>query len=492
MNILGISAGFHDAAATVISPSGDILFAGHSERYSKHKNDENFCQGLLDDVVEYGPDTVAYYERPWLKQLRQWYSGQGIEWSKLTVNQILKQQLGGQIEFEQVHSFNHHLSHAAAGFQTSPFDRAIVVVIDAIGEWDTISIWGAEYDKTGQANYTKLWRQRYPHSIGLFYSGATGRVGLRPLDEEYILMGMAAYGDRRHAVPMQDRLIAHEYEIRFRENLHIGLNADFMPYTSDMDIAAGAQELAEQLILNVMTRAKKFAWSDNLIYMGGVALNCAANARIGNYFDNIWIMPCPGDAGSSLGAAALALGCRINWTSAYLGHDIPGPYPVNGLLDRLLTEQIVGVASGRAEFGPRALGNRSLLADPRGSEIKKKVNDIKKRQQFRPFAPVILEELADMYFDMPRGFSHSRYMQSVARCRVPELFPAIVHADGTSRVQTVPKDGSGIRELLEKWYVMTGCPMLLNTSLNIRGEPMVNDRADADRFEKLYGVTVCS
>jgi len=493
MNILGISAGFHDAAATVISPQGDILFAGHSERYSKKKNDADFCQGLVDEVLEYGPDVVAYYERPWLKQLRQWYSGQGIEWSKLTVNQILKQQLGGQIEPEWIYSFNHHLSHAAAGFQTSPFDRATVVVIDAIGEWDTISIWGAEYDKkTGQANYTKLWRQRYPHSIGLFYSGATGRVGLRPLDEEYILMGMAAYGDRRHAMPMQDRLIAHEYEIQFRENLHIGLNADFMPNTSDMDIAAGAQELAEQLILNVMTRAKKFAWSDNLIYMGGVALNCAANARIGNYFDNIWIMPCPGDAGSSLGAAALALGHRINWTSAYLGHDIPGPYPVNGLLDRLLTEQIVGVASGRAEFGPRALGNRSLLADPRGSEIKEKVNEIKRRQQFRPFAPVILEEMADMYFDMPRGFSNSRYMQTIARCRVPDLFPAIVHVDGTSRVQTVPKDGSGIRELLEKWYVMTGCPMLLNTSLNIRGEPMVNDRADADRFEKLYGVTVCS
>jgi len=493
MNILGISAGFHDAAATVISPQGDILFAGHSERYSKKKNDADFCQGLVDEVLEYGPDVVAYYERPWLKQLRQWYSGQGIEWSKLTVNQILKQQLGGQIESKQVYSFNHHLSHAAAGFQTSPFDRATVVVIDAIGEWDTISIWGAKYDKkTGQANYTKLWRQRYPHSIGLFYSGATGRVGLRPLDEEYILMGMAAYGDRRHAMPMQDRLIAHEYEIQFRENLHIGLNADFMPNTSDMDIAAGAQELAEQLILNVMTRAKKFAWSDNLIYMGGVALNCAANARIGNYFDNIWIMPCPGDAGSSLGAAALALGHRINWRGTSLGHDIPGPYPVNGLLDRLLTEQIVGVASGRAEFGPRALGNRSLLADPRGSEIKEKVNEIKRRQQFRPFAPVILEELADMYFDMPRGFSHSRYMQTIARCRVPELFPAIVHVDGTSRVQTVPKDGSGIRELLEKWYVMTGCPMLLNTSLNIRGEPMVNDRADADRFEKLYGVTVCS
>jgi carbamoyltransferase len=203
-------------------------------------------------------------------------------------------------------------------------------------------------------------------------------------------------------------------------------------------------------------------------------------------------MPNPGDAGSSLGAAALAYGGRINWTDAYLGHDIAGDYPVNQLLDHLLQHGIVGVASGRAEFGPRALGNRSLLADPRGPEIKDRVNEIKRRQKFRPFAPVILEEYVDQYFDMPRGFGSSRYMQTVAGCRYPDLFPAIVHHDGSSRVQTVPADGSGIRELLEKWHVMTGCPMLLNTSLNIRGEPMVNDRADADRFEREYGVKVCS
>jgi carbamoyltransferase len=161
-------------------------------------------------------------------------------------------------------------------------------------------------------------------------------------------------------------------------------------------------------------------------------------------------------------------------------------------LAALLTDRIVGVASGRAEFGPRALGNRSLLADPRGADIKDKVNGIKRRQKFRPFAPVILAELADHYFDMPRCWSDSRYMQVVARCRHPDLFPAVIHVDGTSRVQTVPRDGSGIRQLLEAWYAQTGCPMLLNTSLNIRGEPMVNDRADADRFEQQYGVVVAS
>jgi carbamoyltransferase len=493
MNILGISAGFHDAAASVIDREGNILFAGHSERYSKQKSDSDISLSLLNEIDMSTVDTIAYYERPLVKQLRQLYSGQGIEWDKLTTRQILEQQLGyNRIHGRKLKSYNHHLSHAAAGFQTSTFDRATVVVIDAIGEFETISIFGAEYDSKGRAKYKKLWQQNYPHSIGLFYTGVTQRVGLRPLDEEYILMGMAAYGTNNISNRMRYDLIDNEWEIRFKENLHTGLSVKYLSDYSDFDIAAGAQDLAEDLILNVMLRARKLGWSSNLVYMGGVALNCSANRRIGNYFDNIWIMPNPGDAGSSLGAAALAYGRKINWTNAYLGHDIPGDYPVNNILDELLVREIVGVASGRAEFGPRALGNRSLLADPRGSEIKEKVNDIKKRQQFRPFAPVILEELADTYFDMPRGFDNSRYMQSVARCRVPELFPAIVHADGSSRVQTVPKDGSGIRELLEKWYVMTGCPMLLNTSLNIRGEPMVNDRADADRFEKLYGVKVCS
>ena len=492
MNILGINAGFHDAAAAVVNTQGDILFAGHSERYSKKKNDANFCQGLLDEVTEYGPDVVAYYERPWNKQFRQWYAGQGIEWDKLTTRQILKQQLGGQIEPERVHSFNHHLSHAAGGFQTSPFDRATVVVIDAIGEWDTITIWGAEYDKTGRARYRRLWGQRYPHSLGLFYSAITKRVGLHPLDEEYITMGMAAYGDDHYNRVMEAVLIRDPYEIEFGQNLHAGVSDTFMGGLDDVDIAASAQRMLTRLIGNVMRRARDFKWSTNLVYQGGVALNCLANRRLGKYFENIWIMPNPGDAGSSLGAAALAYGKKLHWNNAYLGHNIPGSYPVDRLVRALLSTGIVGVANGRAEFGPRALGNRSLLADPRGTEIKDRVNEIKRRQKFRPFAPVILAELANDYFDMQPGWHSHKYMQSVAHCRQPDLYPAICHVDGTSRVQTVEKDGSGIRQLLEYWHSITGCPMLLNTSLNIRGEPMVNDRADANRFEYEYGVKVFS
>jgi carbamoyltransferase len=485
--ILGISAGYHDAAAAIIRSDGEIVFAGHSERYSKEKNDPQIHINMLDSIVkQFDIDTVAYYETPWKKQLRQLYSGQGIEWDKLTTRQVLKKQIGTWVKYPnkvKIKTYGHHLSHAAAGFQTSPYDRATVVVIDAIGEWDTITIYGAEYDSKNKAVYKKLWGQKYPKSIGLFYSAITDRLGLRPMDEEYITMGMAAYGKPQYTNAM--RILAEE-------NMHVGTDLMFLPLATDADIAASVQAVAEELIYDVMRRARALNWSTNLVYMGGVALNCLANRNLGQYFENIWIMPNPGDAGSSLGAAALAYGGRVNFVNAYLGHDIPGAYPVDDIVSSLLSDKICGVASGPAEFGPRALGNRSLLADPRGPNIKDRVNVIKRRQEFRPFAPVILEEHVMEYFDLPRGFSDTRYMQVVGRCRRPDLFPAIVHVDGTSRIQTVPPDGSGIRQLLEAWYAVTGCPMLLNTSLNIRGEPMVNDRADADRFEDLYGVRVFS
>ena len=492
MNILGLSAGFHDAAATVLNNQGEILFAGHSERYSKIKNDPDIHIDLIWDLADgRAIDHVAYYETPWKKQLRQLYSGQGIEWNKLTTRQIIKKQLQGYFSSASVSTHNHHLSHAAAGFQTSAFDRATVVVIDAIGEWDTISIWGAEY-RMGKATYKRLWGQKYPHSIGLFYSAMTQQVGLKPNEDEYILMGMSAYGSTQASTLMKMQLVDDENLVTFKENLHTGSSWDYAHHFDAMDVASSAQALCENLIYNIMRRAKDFNFSTNLVYMGGVALNCLANRNLGEYFEKIWIMPNPGDAGSSLGAAALAYGGKIQFENAFLGRAIGGSYPVNAILDSLLGDKIVGVAAGRAEFGPRALGNRSLLADPRGPDIKDRVNAIKRRQEFRPFAPIILEEHANDYFNMPRGFINTSYMQAIGDCRFPDLFPAIVHRDGTSRIQTVPKDGSGIRELLEKWYVVTGCPMLLNTSLNIKGEPMVNDRADADRFEQRYGVKVHS
>jgi carbamoyltransferase len=440
---------------------------------------------MLTEFCDYHIDTLAYYERPWVKQLRNFRSGQGIDWNNLTIKQVIRNQLGSWLQHPPhlIKTYNHHLSHAAAGFQTSPYTKATCVVIDAIGEFDTVSIWGAHYDEKNHAQYHLLWRQIYPRSIGLFYSAITKRVGLHPMDEEYITMGMSAWGKPLYVDECRE-LLEH--------NLHIGIDNDWLPWASNEDIASSAQVLTEELIYNVMRRARDFGWSSNLVYMGGVALNCLANRNLGEYFENIWIMPCPGDAGSSLGSAALALGKKLHWNNAFLGHAITGPYPVDAILDHLLQHQIAGVASGRAEFGPRSLGNRSLLADPRGPDIKDRVNAIKRRQQYRPFAPVILEELAGDYFDIPGGFSDTSYMQVVGRCRRPDLFPAVIHIDGSSRIQTVKRDGSGIRQLLEAWYARTGCPMLLNTSLNIRGEPMVNTRADADRFEQQYGVQVFS
>jgi carbamoyltransferase len=503
--ILGISAGFHDAAVSVVNNVGDILFAGHSERYSKKKHDEHLSSGLMQEALSYGPPSiVSYYERPWLKKTRQLYAGQyadAFDFSDITIKKYLATHCP-TVAFKPLTQFvhqPHHLSHAAASFQTSPFQRATVVVIDAIGEWDTISIYGAEYDRYGNAKYVKLWGQRYPHSIGLFYSAMTKRVGLRPLDEEYILMGMAGYGSSRYMSRMRHELVSDAKTATMRINLHCGVDDEYLESTADteeqnnFDIAASTQFVTEQLVNEIMLKAAQFRWSRNLVYTGGVALNCSANRHLGNWFDNIWVMPNPGDAGSSLGAAALAYKKRLNWVSPYLGTDIPGDYPVQQLVEKLLTDKIVGVASGKAEFGPRALGNRSLLADPRGDEIKDKVNAIKRRQKFRPFAPVILEEYAHLYFAMPKGWDESPYMQVTAKCLRPDKFPAIIHVDGTSRVQTVSRTcTSGIRQLLEEWKTQTGCPMLLNTSLNIRGEPMLNDRADADRFQELYGVTVLS
>lgn len=493
MNYIGISCGFHDAALSVIDDSGNILFAGHSERYSKIKHDSQLCIPLVEDALRYATDKyeVHYYERPLVKAMRQFRAGQPLGPFKMqTIMGDAYDALSNRTGSIKKH--NHHLCHAAAGFQTSPFSDATVVIIDAIGELDTITIWDAYYDQFGNAKYKKIWGKKYPDSIGLLYSAMTKRVGLRPLDEEYILMGMAAYGDSEKHIASFDTFVTDTGELNFSYNFHVGAPDDFLIGVNEMDIAAATQTYTEDLIMDVMDIAVKLGKSRNLVYSGGVALNCAANRNLGMSFKEIWIMPNPGDAGNSLGAAALGYGRRLAWKDAFLGHDINSEYPVDNLIKELYNNRIVGVANGRAEFGPRALGNRSLLADPRGPTIKDRVNDIKRRQQFRPFAPIILEELCSDYFDMPSGWNSSRYMQVIATCRYPDLFPAIVHADGTSRVQTVPKDRSGIRRLLERWYSETRCPMLLNTSLNIRGEPMVNDRTDADRFENLYHVKVFS
>ena len=250
------------------------------------------------------------------------------------------------------------------------------------------------------------------------------------------------------------------------------------------DIAAAVQMVYQQRLNDFMHMAYSITGKKNLVFMGGCALNSSANTLLWNIFDMIWIMPNPGDAGSSLGAAAALYGKHLNWKSPYLGHDLGGEYPVQQIVDTILKDGIVAVATGRAEYGPRALGNRSILADPRDPNIKDKVNKIKKREQFRPFAPVVLEEFASEWFDM--DFT-SPYMQYTVKCLQPDKIPSVVHADGTSRVQTVnSKQHPGLYELLNQFYKRTGVPVLLNTSLNIKGQPLLNDKQDIDNWEKQY------
>ena len=484
MRILGINALNHDASISLID-NGEVVFAAHSERYSGIKNDSELHAAIFADMYRYGkPDKVAYFERPWLKKYRQLKAGQYNEVFQLdnTPKKYLKRYIG-ELPINYV---QHHQSHAAAGYYTSPYDEACIVNIDAIGEFETATIWYA-----WGSHFEKRWSMTYPQSLGLFYSAVTQRLGLKPQEDEYILMGMAAYGQVNEKIKSELRRLLHH-------NLHRGcLGWDSKYYPDDgseqwkFHIAANTQSVIEEEIQKIFLKAKELVpETDNCVYMGGVALNCVANSIIArDHYPKLWILPNPGDAGSSLGCAAYLFGEHVNWKTPFTGYDIKGRYPWRKVLNELLDGNIVGVASGRAEFGPRALGNRSLLADPRGDEIKDKVNEIKRRQKFRPFAPSVVEEHAHEIFDMP--VRKSQFMQFVAPCKYPDKYPAICHVDNTSRVQTVSKDDNpGYYKLIKEFYKKTGCPMVLNTSLNIKGQPIVNTYHDGVAFTKRYGVRV--
>jgi len=486
----GITALGHDASITVLEDS-KILFAAHSERYSRIKNDEYLNEQIVNDALQYGiPQKIIWYEKPLLKKTRQIYAGQ---WSEALSNKNLpKNYLKQFFDFiepmPEIKYVPHHKSHAAAGAYTSPFSKATVVVLDAIGEWDSCSVW--KYDRSITASpLKKLQSSRYPHSFGLLYSAFTQRCGLKPNEEEYILMGMSAYGKPIYADQIRKDFIENVFPFRLKINPHAGIG-NYLPEASNEDLASSIQFIADEVIFRYVSAAINLTKEPNLIFMGGVALNCLSNRKLLDICDSIWIMPNPGDAGNSLGAACLEHG-PVYWESPFLGTEIKGEYPVDEIIQELTKNKICGVANGRAEFGPRALGNRSLLADPRGLEIKDKVNEIKRRQKFRPFAPSILSEHLSNYFDV--NTNQSPYMQFIADAKPNTIkeMPAIIHADGTARVQTVSQnDNPGFRKLLEAWYEKTGCPMLLNTSLNIRGEPLVNNEQDAEAFEKKYNVKV--
>lgn len=463
-NILGINETSHDAAVSLIDSSGNILFAGHAERYSKIKNDWYTNGNLMDNCLSYGiPDKIAYYEKPYLKRLRLMRGGYA-DWKPT-------------VKYNK--SFKHHYSHAAAGYFTSPFDDAVIVVLDAIGEFTTSSIWVGEDE---QILPVKKWR--YPFSYGLFYSAFTDLIGLKANEEEYIMMGMAAYGDKDLYYEKVKSYFPGTFKQKY--NFHKGIY-DWDQAITDNDkfhIAAAVQRVYEERLSDFMYYARSITGKTKLVFMGGCALNSKANTNLWKQFLDVWIMPNPGDAGSSLGAAAALYGKHLDWQGPYLGYDLGGEYPVDKIFNEIMTNKIAAVATGRAEYGPRALGNRSILADPRDPGIKDKVNKIKKREEFRPFAPVVMEEHASEWFDMDYT---SPYMQYTPRCLKPDLIPSVVHYDGTSRVQTVnAKQHPGLYKLLEMFYNETGVPILLNTSLNIKGQPLLNDQNDVEAWEQMY------
>ena len=461
MRYLGINCLNHDAAMAVVEDD-NILWAAHSERYSKIKNDQYLNWDIVQEAYSHGPfDKVIYYEHPYLKKARQLRAGQfdvAFDLDELP-NRYLKQ---FNIEIDEYVS--HHHSHMAGGYYTAPgtYWDADILTIDAIGEFETITLWN---------NQEKVKSWRYPYSLGLLYSAMTQRIGLKPNEEEYITMGMAAYGEPKYYDEYKEILDYH--------NCHKGIPHALKGYPND--IAASAQLLIEEEIIKIV---KNHCPHKNLVMMGGVALNCVANSRIAKLGKDIWIMPNPGDCGSSLGAAALTYGKKIKWENPYLGTEIKGDIDVKKVVEYLLKNHYCGIAHGCAEFGPRALGNRSLIADPR-RDIKNTVNKIKRREAFRPFAPAILEEYADEYFEGPMN----EYMQFVAMAKHDHY--SVTHIDGSARVQIVKKDcKSIIRRILEHWYDKTSCPMLLNTSLNIKGQPIVDNENDKKEFMKKYKVKV--
>ena len=442
----GTTFGSHDGALAVFVDD-ELVFASDAERWSRKKNDPIIPDRLIEFAEnKWGvPEIVYFYEDLDLKDERRKFAGQKPL---------------DELFFKYPITYcNHHESHARYGYYTSPFIDCTVLVIDAIGEWNTMTQW-----KVKDGDFTLIEKWDYPKSLGLFYSAMTQAAGWKPNEEEYILMGASAVTQNYNI---------HDYQYiksMWNNNKSFHQGIDLEGLTDEFEIAAIAQDIYEEEFQKIIDKID----DENLVFVGGCALNVSANRFLTKF--NTYI-PCnPGDGGSAIGCA---LDHKIE-PNPYLGYEIAGEYPVTEIIKELKENHMVGVAKGRAEFGPRALGNRSLFADPSILDMKNKVNKVKGREKFRPFAPMILKEDVNTFFE--KGIS-SPYMNTVrnATHQTQQLYPSIVHLDGTSRIQEVTEDPH--RTLLEEWKKETGCPMLLNTSLNIKGEPIVNNEKDVKKFE---------
>ncbi len=570
--ILGISAFYHDSAATLLA-DGKILAAAHEERFTRKKHDLSFPANAIQYVLgeaaisDLGElQAVAFYDKPFLKfeRLLETYHAfapRGLEsfitsiplWikEKLFMRRLIKDELGKIVPGKAELLFpEHHLSHAASAFYPSPFDEAAILTVDGVGEWATTTI------GHGKGNDISILRQvDFPHSLGLLYSAVTYYCGFKVNSGEYKLMGLAPYGRCYEEETAACRQKMLDSLIDIRDDGSILLNMDYFDFATGlrmcndgkwqdlfgfpkrkpetelsgeyMSMALAVQEVTEEVVLRLARTAKEITGSRNIVMAGGVALNCVANGKLlrSGLFDGMWIQPAAGDAGGALGAALAGWhiwkgterpgngGCdRMN--GAYLGPEFTSrdihkvamkyaaPYTEHSDFDKLCTDvagllasgNVVGWFQGRMEFGPRALGNRSILGDPRNPEMQKKLNlKIKYREGFRPFAPSVLEEEIGNYFEIDRP---SPYMLLVAPVReerrraLPENYdqrnmwdklyfprsdiPAITHVDFSARIQSVSsRTNKRYWTLINAFRELTGCGVVVNTSFNVRGEPIV-------------------
>jgi carbamoyltransferase len=477
--IWGASGLSHDAAIAVVK-DGKLIFASSAERYSRVKNDPNFNIELIADCLEYGkPDIIVWYEKPFKKFLRRLVVDK--LWQPYSVKKTFEMyRVNAPIQY-----VDHHVSHLCASLYTAPFntDKTLGLVVDSVGEFKTLSVWDID-----NGNYKCVHSRSYPNSLGLFYSSITDMLGLKAQEEEYIMMGMAAYGTSNWQ-KYYNFFIENLFDKNYNLILDLrrgckGLLSQEEIEVNKFDIALAAQKIYEDVVVSITTEYLNKTGYKKLVFSGGCALNCTANTFLLELVDEMHIFPNPGDSGSAVGAALAHLNRPVELNNLYLGHNASTNIDIGELVNYLDSNKMAGVIFGKAEFGPRALGHRSILADPRVPNIKDIVNEVKGREKFRPFAPIILKEhFNEVFYNKGKTNSYP-YMQFTHMCKQPELYPGIVHVDNSSRVQTVDVNTPFIHQVLQRWYDKTGCPVLLNTSLNIKGKPLLNDVYNINEFNR--------
>jgi carbamoyltransferase len=570
-SILGISAFYHDSAASILI-DGKIVAAAQEERFTRVKHDASYPYNAIEFVLKYSSlklsevDQIVFFEKPFLKfeRLLETYVGFAPKgfvsfakamplWikEKLFQKNLLFNKLKGHDENyksdQNIFFSDHHLSHAASAFFPSPYEEAVVLTADGVGEWATTTV------ALGKANDLEIKKEiHFPHSLGLLYSAFTYYTGFKVNSGEYKLMGLAPYGKPIYEEKVK-QLIDIKKDGSFKLDQSYFNYATGLTMTNEkfnnlfgqnprdpkkdsitqfhMDIAASIQKVTEEIMIKLAKSIRNEYNIKNLCLAGGVALNCVANGKIleSKIFDNIWIQPAAGDAGGSLGAA-LALWHIDNgnkrdinpndsMNGSYLGNEFSQieiekelssiganfkTFNYDDLMDKtsdiLSEEKAVGWFQGRMEFGPRALGGRSILGDPRSESMQKNLNlKVKYRESFRPFAPSVLKEDLSEWFDMQEESPYMLLVSNINPNKKIEMndqqqklfgidrlnvkrsdIPAVTHVDYTARIQTVTKNtNKRYYDLISKFKEKTGCPILVNTSFNVRGEPIVNSPTNA-------------